>query len=78
MVLARIRRTVTITAPSAVVRVLDFQFDFHILQHSGNPFYPAPWFSRNYGFFSPTPVWLEDRQLQKPSPTLQVTAADLP
>ena len=122
-------RTVTITAPSATVRVLDFQFDFHILQdlliqktghslfsarmnptlavdgggtmvdsegnkneegtrgktaswcacygphhsqteglaimqHSGNPFYPAPWFSRNYGFFSPTPVWLEDRQLQ--------------
>jgi hypothetical protein len=35
-----------------------------IMQHSGNPFYPAPWFSRNYGFFSPTPVWLEDRQLQ--------------
>jgi hypothetical protein len=121
-------RTVTITAPSDKVRVLDFQFDFHILQdlhiqktghslfsarmnptiavdgggmmidsegnrneegtrgqsaswcayygqhhghveglailqHSSNPFYPAPWFSRNYGFFSPTPVWLEDRHL---------------
>ncbi len=121
-------RTVTITAPSAAVRVLDFQFDFDILQdlliqktghslfsarmhpalavdgggtlvdadgnlgeegtrgksapwcayygkhhgqteglaimqHPSNPLSPAPWFNRNYGFFSPTPVWLEDRQL---------------
>ena len=121
-------RTVTITAPSATVRVLDFQFDFDILQdlliqktghslfsarmhpalavdgggtlvdadgnlgeegtrgksapwcayygkhhgqteglaimqHPGNPLSPAPWFNRNYGFFSPTPVWLEDREL---------------
>jgi hypothetical protein len=121
-------RTITITAPSAKVRVLDFQFDFHILQdlhiqktghslfsarmnptiavdgggllidsdgnrneegtrgksaswcayygqhhgqveglaimqHSSNPHSPAPWFNRNYGFFSPTPVWLEDRHL---------------
>lgn len=122
-------RTVTITAPSPTVRVLDFQFDFHILQdlliqktghslfaarmnptlavagggtlvdadgnlgeegtrgktaawcacygqhhgqteglaimqHPANPHSPAPWFNRNYGFFSPTPVWLEDRELK--------------
>lgn len=122
-------RTVTITAPSATLRVLDFQFDFHILQdlhiqktghslfsarmhpklavdgggilvdaegnrgeegtrgktsswcayygehhdqmeglaimqHPTNPRYPAPWFNLNYGFFSPTPVWLEDQHLE--------------
>ncbi len=26
-----------------------------IIQHSGNPMYPAKWFNRNYGFMSPTP-----------------------
>ena len=26
-----------------------------IIQHSGNPFYPAQWFIRDYGFMSPTP-----------------------
>ncbi len=122
-------RTVTITAPSATLRVLDFQFDFHILQairiqktghsffsarmnptlavdgggtlvdadgnlgedgtrgktaswcayygqhheqteglaimqHPANPFYPAPWFNRNYGFFSPTPMWQDDREFK--------------
>lgn len=122
-------RTVTITAPSPTLRVLDFQFDFHILQdlliqktghalfsarmnpalavdgggtlvdadgnrgeadtrgktaawcacygqhhgqteglaimqHPANPHSPAPWFNRNYGFFSPNPVWLEDRELK--------------
>jgi hypothetical protein len=31
-----------------------------ILQHPDNPWYPAPWFTRDYGFFSPTPMqWLE-------------------
>jgi hypothetical protein len=25
-----------------------------ILQHPGNPDFPAPWFTRDYGFFSPT------------------------
>ncbi len=25
-----------------------------IIQHSGNPYYPAPWFTRDYGFMSPT------------------------
>jgi hypothetical protein len=31
-----------------------------ILQHPGNRWHPAPWFTRDYGFFSPTPIyWLE-------------------
>ncbi len=28
-----------------------------IFQHPGNPWYPAPWFTRDYGFFSPTPMY---------------------
>jgi len=28
-----------------------------ILQHPGNPWHPAPWFTRDYGFFSPTPMY---------------------
>lgn len=28
-----------------------------ILQHPQNPGYPAPWFTRNYGFLSPTPMY---------------------
>ncbi len=32
-----------------------------ILQHPSNMWYPAPWFTRDYGFFSPTPMyWPED------------------
>jgi hypothetical protein len=32
-----------------------------ILQHPSNRWYPSPWFTRNYGFFSPTPMyWPED------------------
>lgn len=32
-----------------------------ILQHPANKWYPAPWFTRDYGFFSPTPIyWPED------------------
>ncbi len=32
-----------------------------ILQHPDNKWYPAPWFTRDYGFFSPTPMyWPED------------------
>ena len=30
-----------------------------ILQHPSNRWYPSPWFTRDYGFFSPTPMqWL--------------------
>jgi hypothetical protein len=28
-----------------------------ILQHPSNKFYPSPWFTRDYGFFSPTPMY---------------------
>jgi hypothetical protein len=28
-----------------------------ILQHPDNPWYPSPWFTRDYGFFSPTPMY---------------------
>ena len=28
-----------------------------ILQHPSNTFYPSPWFTRDYGFFSPTPMY---------------------
>ena len=28
-----------------------------ILQHPENPWYPSPWFTRDYGFFSPTPMF---------------------
>lgn len=28
-----------------------------ILQHPTNPWYPSPWFTRDYGFMSPTPMY---------------------
>lgn len=28
-----------------------------ILQHPANPGFPSPWFTRDYGFFSPTPMF---------------------
>jgi hypothetical protein len=32
-----------------------------ILQHPSSAWYPAPWFTRDYGFFSPTPMfWPEN------------------
>ena len=38
-----------------------------IMQHPGNRWYPAPWFTRDYGFFSPTPMyWLEGGRLDIP------------
>ncbi|MBP8959773.1 MAG: PmoA family protein [Bacteroidales bacterium] len=34
-----------------------------ILQHPSNPWYPAPWFTRDYGFMSPTPMyWPENNK----------------
>jgi hypothetical protein len=27
-----------------------------IMQHPSNPWYPSPWFTRDYGFISPTPL----------------------
>ena len=36
-----------------------------ILQHPGNRWFPAKWFTRDYGFFSPTPMnWLKDNRLE--------------
>jgi len=36
-----------------------------ILQHPRNRWFPAKWFTRDYGFFSPTPMfWLEGDKLQ--------------
>lgn len=38
-----------------------------IFQHPSNRWYPAPWFTRDYGFFSPTPMfWLENNRLDLP------------
>jgi hypothetical protein len=38
-----------------------------ILQHPSNRWYPSPWFTRDYGFFSPTPMnWLEGDKLDLP------------
>jgi hypothetical protein len=28
-----------------------------IFQHPSNPWYPSPWFTRDYGFISPTPMY---------------------
>ena len=37
-----------------------------ILQHPSNPWYPSPWFTRDYGFFSPTPMyWPENGNTSK-------------
>ncbi len=34
-----------------------------IIQHPSNPWYPAPWFTRDYGFMSPTPMyWPENNK----------------
>lgn len=34
-----------------------------IMQHPSNAWFPAPWFTRDYGFFSPTPMyWPENNQ----------------
>ncbi|HIJ53568.1 MAG TPA: PmoA family protein [Planctomycetes bacterium] len=36
-----------------------------ILQHPHNRWYPCKWFTRDYGFFSPTPMnWLKDGRLE--------------
>jgi hypothetical protein len=33
-----------------------------ILQHPSNDWYPAPWFTRDYGFFSPTPMYWPENE----------------
>lgn len=37
-----------------------------ILQHPSNPGYPSPWFTRDYGFLSPTPMyWPADGKITR-------------
>ncbi len=39
-----------------------------IFQHPSNRWYPSWWFTRDYGFFSPTPMyWLENGRLEMPT-----------
>jgi len=39
-----------------------------IMEHPSNPWFPTPWFTRNYGFFSPTPMyWLPGDRLDLPA-----------
>ena len=33
-----------------------------ILQHPSNMWFPAPWFTRDYGFFSPTPMYWPENE----------------
>ena len=33
-----------------------------ILQHPSNAWFPSPWFTRNYGFFSPTPMYWPENE----------------
>lgn len=33
-----------------------------ILQHPTNAFFPSPWFTRDYGFFSPTPMYWPENE----------------
>lgn len=34
-----------------------------LMDHPSNPWYPTPWFTRDYGFASPTPFyWLDDKK----------------
>jgi hypothetical protein len=35
----------------------DFIEGVAIFQHPSNPWYPSPWFTRDYGFMSPTPMY---------------------
>lgn len=40
-----------------------------IFQHPENPWYPAKWFTRDYGFFSPTQLyWLDEYRIPKGAP----------
>ncbi len=32
-----------------------------IVQHPDNPYYPSPWFTRNYGYFAVNPIWKNQR-----------------
>ncbi|MBN2449651.1 MAG: PmoA family protein [Lentisphaeria bacterium] len=37
-----------------------------LFEHPGNPWYPSPWFTRDYGFMSPTPMfWPPDGKARR-------------
>lgn len=39
-----------------------------LMDHPGNPWSPCPWFTRDYGFISPTPFfWLDDNGYRLPA-----------
>jgi len=41
-----------------------------LMDHPGNPWQPCPWFTRDYGFMSPTPLnWLEEPSMDLPAGT---------
>ena len=35
----------------------EFHEGLAVMQHPSNPGYPSPWFTRDYGFISPTPMY---------------------
>jgi hypothetical protein len=35
-----------------------------IFQHPSNPWYPSPWFTRDYGFMSPTPMYWPENGIE--------------
>jgi hypothetical protein len=37
-----------------------------ILQHPSNPWFPSPWFTRDYGFMSPTPMYWPENGISTP------------
>lgn len=40
-----------------------------IMQHPENRWYPSAWFTRDYGFFSPTPLnWIDELKLPRDEP----------
>lgn len=51
----------TFGEPSAWIDYYGKRYDgiegMAIMQHPDNKWYPSPWFTRDYGFFSPTPMY---------------------
>lgn len=55
----------TFGKPSPWCDYANAQEGLAVMQHPTNRWYPARWFTRDYGFFSPTPMyWLEGDRLE--------------
>lgn len=55
------------------MRRTNLGFMTEIFDSPQNPWYPCKWFTRNYGFFSPTPMyWLENGSQLKKSESLNL------